>query len=320
MFFSTAAQAQTFMPPAASTIASHVDALYGFLLAASFISCVLVIGGFVWFAIAHRRQSENDKTPWITHNNVLEFTWSFIPFVIFMIVFFWGWYVYYELRNMPKNSPLEVSVLAQQWSWAFQYKSGRTSANEFYVPVDTDIRLVMTSKDVIHSFYLPAFRNKQDVVPGRYTAMWFHPNLMGDFQVFCTEYCGDAHSGMLAKMHVVSREDYENWLGNDPYKGLSMADVGKKVYEGRCIACHNISKEAEAAAKKTGPLWVGLFGRTEEMQDGLKVTADENYIRESIVNPMAKIVKGYQPVMPVFAGQLSEQEIMGVIEFIKTLK
>jgi cytochrome c oxidase subunit II len=314
MFFSSPAYAQTFMPPAASAIAHHVDVLYGFLLIVSFISCVLVIGGFVYFSIAYRRKDPTANGAWITHNNVAEFLWSFIPFLIFMLVFVWGWIVYTELRTMPKNA-LEIAVTGQQWSWSFTYKSGKTTSGEFYVPIDQDIRLVMSSKDVIHSFYIPAFRNKQDVVPGRYTAMWFRPDKLGDYQVFCAEYCGDAHSGMLAKLHVVSREQYETWLGNDEYKGLAPVEVGKKVYASRCMVCHNTTTE-----KKIGPGWAGIFGKDEALEGGKTVKVDENYIRESIVDPNAKIVKGFPPAMPSFAGQLNDQEIMGVIEYIKTLK
>lgn len=314
MFFSSSAYAQTFMPPEGSDIARHVDQLYGFLLLISTISCILVIGGFVWFSFKYRRQSETEKAAWITHHNLLEFLWSFIPFVLFMVVFVWGWMVYQQLRTMPKDA-LEIAIQAQKWSWTFIYKSGKTSSGEFYVPVDQDVKMVMTSKDVIHSFFLPAFRNKQDVVPGRYTSLWFHPTKTGDYQVFCAEYCGDQHSGMLAKVHVVSRERYEDWLANDPYKGLSLTDVGQKVYTTRCAVCHNTTNE-----KKVGPGWGGIFGKNEDLEGGKTVLVDENYIRESILDPNAKIVKGFPPAMPSFAGQLNEQELMGVIDYIKSLK
>lgn len=305
----------TFMPVQATAIAAKVDSLYAFLLIASFISCVLVIGGFIYFAIKYRRRGENDKTAYITHNNILEFTWSFIPFLIFMAVFAWGWMIYREMRTMP-TSGLEIAVEAQKWDWSFIYKSGRRVAGEFTVPVNTPVKLIMTSKDVLHSFYVPAFRNKQDVIPGRYTAIWFQPTKEGSFQIFCAEYCGDKHSGMLAKVNVVSREQYDQWLANDPYKGLSMADVGQKVFSSRCIACHTATE-----AKNIGPGFKGIWGKQEKIAGGGEVTVDENYIRESILNPQAKIVEGYPAgVMPSFAGQLSEQELMGVIEYLKTLK
>ena len=305
----------TFMPVQATAIAQKVDHLYAFLLIASFIACVLVIGGFIAFAIKYRRRSDNDKTAYITHNNVLEFSWSFIPFLIFMAVFAWGWIVYHDMRTMP-TSGLEIAVEAQKWDWSFIYKSGRRTSGEFTVPVNTPIKLIMTSKDVLHSFYVPAFRNKQDVVPGRYTSIWFQPTKEGSYQIFCAEYCGDKHSGMLAKVHVVSREKFDAWLANDPYKGLSMLDIGQKVFSSRCIACHTMTE-----TKNIGPGFKGIWGKQEKIAGGTTVAIDENYIRESILNPQAKIVDGFPAgVMPSFAGQLSEQELMGVIELVKSLK
>lgn len=303
-----------FMPPQASEVAHSVDMLYAFLLIASFISCVLVIGGLIWFAIKYRRKTEDQKSAYISHSTTLEFLWSFIPFVIFMVVFVWGWVVYHKLRNMPEDA-LEIAVQAQKWSWTFTYKNGRSIGSEVYVPVGQAVRLVMGSSDVLHSFYLPAFRTKQDVVPGRYTALSFKPEAEGTYQVFCAEYCGDAHSGMLAKIHVVSREKFDQWLANDPYKGLPSVEIGKKVYESRCLACHTLTD-----AKNVGPGFKGLFGKIEKLEGG-DIKADENYIRESILDPNARIVAGYpRGVMPTFAGQLSEAEIMGVIDFIKSLK
>lgn len=307
--------ASTFMPIQATEIAQKVDALYGFLLAVSFISCVLVIGGFIYFAYKYRRKSDNDKTAYITHNNVLEFTWSFVPFLIFMAVFAWGWAIYHDMRKMPTTG-LEIAVEAQKWDWSFIYKSGRRVAGEFTVPVNTPVKLIMTSKDVLHSFYVPAFRNKQDVVPGRYTSLWFQATKEGSFQVFCAEYCGDKHSGMLARVNVVSREKYDEWLANDPYKGLSLAQVGEKVFSSRCVACHTLTE-----TKGIGPGFKGVWGKQEKMADGQTVAVDENYVRESVLNPQAKVVEGFPAgVMPSFAGQLSEQELMGVIEFLKSLK
>jgi cytochrome c oxidase subunit 2 len=302
------------MPPEGTQIATHVDSLYAFLLTVSFISCVLVIGGLIVFAMKYRRKSANDKTPYIAHNTTLEFLWSFIPFVIFMVVFVWGWIVYMQLRTMPEDG-LEIAVQGQKWNWTFTYKNGRSTSAEFYVPVGQPVRLVMTSVDVLHSFYIPAFRNKQDVVPGRYTQLWFKAEKEGDYQVLCAEYCGDKHSGMLAKLHVVPRAQFEEWLGNDPYKGLPPLEIGRKVYSSRCIACHNLTE-----AKNVGPGFKGLWGKSEAIEGGT-VTIDENYVRESILNPNAKVVAGFpKGVMPTFAGQLNEQEILGAIEFIKSLK
>lgn len=307
--------ASTFMPVQATAIAERVDSLYAFLLIASFIACVLVIGGFIAFAVKYRRQSDNDKTAYITHNNVLEFTWSFVPFVIFMAVFAWGWMIYHDMRKMP-TSGIELAVEGQKWDWSFIYKNGRRVSGEFTVPVNTPIKLIMTSKDVLHSMYIPAFRIKQDVIPGRYTALWFQATKEGSFQIFCAEYCGDQHSAMLAKVHVVSREKFDSWLANDPYKGLTQAQVGEKIFNSRCLACHTVTE-----TKGIGPGFKGIWGKEEVMADGSKVVIDENYVRESILNPQARIVQGFPAgVMPSFAGQLSEEELMGVIEFMKSLK
>lgn len=315
LFFSALAGASTFTPPQASTVAKYYDELYGFLLIASFISCVLVIGGLIYFSYKYRRRGANDKTAYITHNNTLEFLWSFIPFVVFMIVFVWGWVVFNKMRSGPADS-FEVHAFAQKWSWDFEYKSGKKSPGEFYVPVNTPIRMIMTSRDVIHSFYIPAFRIKQDVVPGRYTSIWFEPTKLGTFQIFCAEYCGDGHSAMLAKIHVVPKKEFDDWLGNDPFKGLSLLDIGQKVYTTRCAVCHNTTTE-----RKVGPGFQGIFGHEAEFEGGIpSLVVDENYIRESILNPAAKIVKGYPNGMPSFQGQLSEQELAGVIELIKSLK
>ena len=314
MFWPSIAQASTFMPVQGTEIARKFDSLYSFLVWASFISSILVIFGFIYFGAKYKRRSENDKTPYISHNAALEFLWSFIPFVIFMVIFGWGFYVFKEMRTMPQNA-LEVLVEGQKWSWTFTYKNGKVSAKELVVPAETPVKLVMTSKDVLHSFFIPAFRVKQDVVPGRYTTLWFNAEKKGDYQVFCTEYCGDQHSGMLAKTKVVGREEFETWLQDDPYKGLSTAEIGQKVYAGRCVVCHNLTDQ-----KLVGPGWKGIFGVERQFTDGTKATVYENYLRDSIIDPNAKVVVGYPPAMPTFAGQLSEQEIMSIIEFIKNVK
>jgi cytochrome c oxidase subunit 2 len=304
-----------FMPPAVTEVARNVDLLYGFLVIVSAIGCFVVLGGLIVFAVKFRRTSEDQKTPHISHNSTLEFLWSFIPFLVFMAAFVWGWIVYMGLRTMPEDA-LEVQVQGQKWSWTFTYKNGRSVGSEFYVPVHQDVRLVMASSDVLHSFYVPAFRYKQDVIPGRYTSIWFRAEKEGDYQVFCAEYCGDGHSAMMAKIHVVPRSKFEEWLGNEPYKGLAPAQIGQNVYTSRCIACHDLTDQ-----RKVGPGWKGIWGKQEQLEGGTSVVVDENYVRESIVDPNAKIVLGFpKGVMPTFAGQLSDQEIMGVIEMMKTLK
>lgn len=315
MLWINKAHASVFTPEQASEVARHFDTLYEFLLLSSLVACVLVIGGMIYFAFAYKRKSFNDKTAYISHNMTLEFLWSFIPFILFMVVFAWGWWVYREMRYAPKGA-IEIHVVGQKWSWNFLYKSGKKSAKEFYVPVNTPVKLIGTSKDVLHSMFLPAFRTKQDIIPGRYTSIWFDAKKEGSYNFFCTEYCGEQHSGMLAKMHVVSKKKYEEWLENDPYKGLSLAKIGENVFTTKCSICHNANAE-----KKIGPGFKGLFGSNRSFLVASSVDADENYIRESVLKPNAKVVKGYNKgVMPTFAGQLSEQEMTGLVEYIKSLK
>jgi len=315
-FLTTAhAEGGRFMPPQGTEIAVEYDNLYAAILWISLIACMILIGGMIYFVVKYRRKTETDKTPYISHNTFLEFLWSFIPLVIFLGAFGWGWAVYHHMRAMPEDA-LEVHVFGQQWSWSFAYKSGKTSDGEFWVPVNTPVKLLMTSKDVIHSFYIPSMRIKQDVVPGRYSALWFNAEKTGDYQIFCAEYCGTSHSGMAAKMHVVSMEDYEKWIQEND-EGLTMAQRGEKLYSGKgCVACHSTD-----GSTRVGPSWRGLYGRTEEMDDGQKIVADDNYIRESILNPNAKIVKGFKGgLMPVFQGQLSELQLASLVEYIKSLK
>ncbi len=306
----------SFMPPVGSEVAGQVDNLYSFLLWTSLIGCAILLGGMIFFVVKYRRKTDTDKTPYISHNTFLEFLWSFIPLVLFLAVFAWGWIIYHEMRTAPDNA-LEVHVFGRQWSWEFVYKSGKTVGNEFYVPVNTPIKLIMTSRDVIHSFYVPSLRVKQDAVPGRYTMISFNSDTTGDFQVFCAEYCGTGHSAMMAKMHVVPQADYEKWLAEND-EGLSLADKGKKLYSDKgCVACHTID-----GSPKIGPSWKGIWGQKDhEMEGGFKVGVDENYIRESILNPNAKIVKSFpKGVMPTFQGVLNEDQVNALIEFIKSLK
>ncbi|MFN7728174.1 MAG: cytochrome c oxidase subunit II [Bdellovibrio sp.] len=303
------------MPPVGSKIASDVDNLYSFLLWTSLLGCAILIGGMIFFAIKYKRRTDTDKVPYISHNTFLEFLWSFVPLVLFLVVFAWGWKVYHDMRTMPENA-YEVHVQAKQWAWDFVYKSGKISTNEFFVPVGVPVKLVMASDDVLHSFYIPSLRIKQDVVPGRYTTLWFNAEKTGSYQVFCTEYCGAAHSGMMAKMNVVPMADFEKWLlEND--EGLSLAEKGQKLYNSKgCVACHSADGTA-----KVGPSWKGLYSAVNHPTSAGDLSVDDNYLRESILNPNAKIVKGYSAgVMPSYQGQLTEAQLTMLIEFIKTLK
>lgn len=310
------AYAQTLMPTTATEIARDVDSLYTFLLWASFISCVILIGGMIYFVFKYKRNSENDKTAYITHNTFLEFLWSFVPLVIFLFVFGWGWNIYHNMRKMPENA-LEIHVFGKQWAWTAEYKNG-VKATELVVPINQPVKLIMTSEDVIHSFFVPSFRIKQDVVPGRYTALWFTADKLGEFHVFCTEFCGTSHAGMITKLKVVSKEDFDRWLIEESEIGLlPLAQRGAKLFQIKaCASCHNVDNPAA----KVGPSLYKILGSQRSFDDGSSAEADENYLRESILNSKAKIVKGYQPVMPAFQGQLNETEMSALIEYIKELK
>ena len=299
----------------ATEYAEKLDNLYNFLVGLSAVVCVIIVIVFIYFAIRFRRKSSSEiGKAKVSHNLLLEVTWSVIPFIIFVVAFVWGWILYNDLRSAPR-SRMEVHVYGQMWNWNFVYKNGRKISNEFYVPVNTPVKLIMTSKDVLHSFSIPAFRIKQDVVPGMYTSLWFEAKHEGNYQVFCTEFCGTGHSQMLAKVRVVSQEKWEEWLSHDPYKDMSMTQIGEKIFKNRCTICHKPTKE-----KLIGPGLAQIFGSQRELEGGSSVVANENYLRESILNPAAKIVKGYPNQMTPFSGALSEEELSGLIEYLKVLK
>ena len=293
----------------------RLDQLNHFLMLTSLIACLFIVIAFVYFGIRYRRKSDSEQGHAKTfHNSILEFSWSFIPLIIFGVCFVWGWILYSDLKHAPSDS-LEIHVYGQKWSWSFVYKNGRKTVNELKVPVGRPVKLIMTSRDVIHSFSIPSFKIKQDVVPGMYTSLWFKANRKGQFYVFCTEFCGSGHSTMIAKTHVMEVEAWENWLRDDPNKGLTLSQIGEKTFKGRCTACHKITKE-----KFIGPGLAGLFNSQRSLNNGKSVKADANYLRESILNPGAKIVSGYLNQMTPFAGILSEEELSGLIEYIKGLK
>ena len=313
------ANAQSFMPTQATEIATSIDNLYGFLIAASFVSCAILIGGMVYFALKYKRKSDNDKTAYITHDTRLEVLWSVVPLIIFLIVFAWGWVIYHDMRQMPKNA-LEIHVTGKQWAWMVEYKNGVKSPN-IVVPVNRDVKIILTADDVIHSLYIPSFRIKQDAVPVMYSGLWFNSQKLGEFHVFCTEFCGTQHSGMITKLKVVTQEEFDKWLVEESEVSLlPMAQRGAKIFQTRaCASCHNVNNDVV----KVGPSLYKVFGQaTHELEGGQVVSFDENYLRESILNSNAKLAKGFGPrsAMPAFQGQLSETEVTALIEYIKSLK
>jgi cytochrome c oxidase subunit 2 len=298
-------------PERASAGAGNVDALYIFLvLLAGFMSAA-IFTMIVVFALRYRRQPGREAEP-IEGSNALEITWSVVPLGIFMVIFAWGAYIYFQERTPPRGAT-EVYVVAKQWMWKLEHPEGQREINELHVPVGRDIELIMSSQDVIHSFYVPAFRIKQDVLPGRYTTAWFRATKPGVYHLFCAEYCGTQHSGMIGQIVVMEPAQYEAWLSGGPANG-SLAANGESIFQQLgCPTCHRSDTQGR------GPNLVGVFGKPVLLEDGRTVIADENYIRESILSPSAKVVSGFKPIMPVFQGLVSEEQLTELVAYVKSL-
>jgi cytochrome c oxidase subunit 2 len=302
----------------ASHISGEVDSVFIFITVIGLFFFILTQGCLIYFAWRYRRKKseEERETPYITGNLMLETLWSVIPSLLLVAMFYYGYVVYKEIRTAPAGA-MEIAVTAKQWLWQFKYPDGKQQVNEVRVPVGKPVKFVMTSSDVIHSFFLPAFRIKQDVLPGRYTYLWVQPLEEGKYDIFCAEYCGTGHSVMRAVMVVMGQEDYEHWIAQEEKpETLSLAKKGEELVEhSGCLACHSIDGTA-----KIGPTLKGLYGRKVALSDGTSVTADDNYIRDSILDPGHEIVKGFQPIMPTFKGVLKDEDITAIIAYIKTLK
>ena len=301
-----------FFPEQASTLAGEVDALYFTFLGISVFFGLLVAGLVVFFGIRFRRRSEDEIGRPEKAGIWLEIIWSVIPLAILLAMFAWGAKVYVQAFRPPGNA-IEYFVTAKQWMWKFQHPQGNREINDLHVPLGQPIRLTMTSEDVIHSFFVPAFRVKADVLPGRYTTVWFEASKVGTFHLFCAEYCGAEHSMMGGSIIVMEPADYEMWLaGRD--SGPSVIASGEELFKLKaCNTCHR-SDSATLA-----PILHGVFGEEVEFEGGGTQIVDENYLRESIMNPTAKMVKGYKPLMPTYKGQMTEDEVLQLIGYIKSL-
>jgi cytochrome c oxidase subunit 2 len=302
-----------FFPEQASTAAPQVDALYYFLLSVSGFFAVLIALLLVVFAIKYRRRAATDRPAAIHGSLALELIWTLIPFCLTMVMFFWGASVYVSFSRPPDNA-MQVFVVGKQWMWKIQHLEGRREINELHVPVRRPVKLTMTSEDVIHSFFVPAFRVKADVVPGRYSTLWFEATKPGTYHLFCAEYCGTEHSGMIGHVVVMEPAEYQAWLSGGAPTG-SLATAGQALFEQLgCITCHRSDSGAR------GPQLAGLSGKPVRLQNGETVVADDTYLRESILNPQAKIVAGFQPIMPTFKGLVSEEGLMQLIAYITSLQ
>lgn len=306
------------MPRQSSTIASEIDyAWYVVYYLDIFMFLGLMIPMF-YFIRRYRRRTDNDKVSSVTHNTTLEITWTIIPSIMVIALFFVGLKGYLMASVAPANA-MEIRTTAEMYMWTFTYPNGNTTVNELVVPKDKPVKLLMSSKDVLHSFFVPEFRVKQDVIPGTYTTLWFQPNAQRDTILFCTEYCGVGHSEMMAKVRVMEQKDYDVWLetGRGPGEPeLSPVELGKKLYTARsCNTCHSLD-----GTRVQGPSFKGVFGKTEKFADGSSQAVDENYIRESLLEPQKKIVEGFPATMPTFKGLLKEKEIDAIIAYIKTVQ
>jgi len=300
-------------PEAASTIASRVDALYFFLLGLSSFFSLLIAGSIVYCAVRfhrHRRDAIGER---IHGSMVLEIAWSGIPLVLTMVIFVWGASVYFAMAR-PPDETLNIYVVAKQWMWKFQHLDGQREINELHVPVGRAVKLITTSEDVIHDFFVPAFRMKADVIPGRYVNIWFQPTKPGRYHLFCAEYCGTRHSGMIGEVVVMEPSEYQTWLSGGAPEG-TLASTGAKLFADlACNTCHRPD------AQGRGPVLEGLFGKTVQLQGGGTVTVDEAYVRESILTPAAKITASFQPIMPTFQGIVTEEQLLALIEYVKSLR
>lgn len=303
------------MPPQVSTFAANVDWLFMVILGISVIFFVLIVALMIVFVIRYRHREGHVAEASPTHNLPLEVVWTAIPVAVVMVIFYLGFTSYLDMATPPANA-YEVRVEGQKWKWTFTYPNGYVDEN-LHVPVDRPIRLVMSSADVIHSLYVPAFRIKRDVVPGRYSKEWFQATTPGEYDVFCAEYCGTGHSDMLAHVIVHPPGEFEQWLekASNFLDTMTPVEAGRKLYQVRgCQQCHSVDGTA-----KVGPSFKGIFGEPQALSNGSKVTVDENYIRESILEPQAKVVAGFEPVMPTYQGRLKDPEIDALIQYIKSL-
>jgi cytochrome c oxidase subunit 2 len=298
-------------PESASNFSGNVDALMIFLLVVTGSVTALVFILILVFAVKYRKRPGHQAEQ-IEGSLPLEITWSVVPLVIFLVFFAWGAIVYFQERTPARDSS-EVYVVAKQWMWKLQHESGQSEINSLHIPVGRDVKLIMTSQDVIHSFYVPAFRIKQDVLPGRYTYVWFRPTKPGTYHLFCAEYCGTMHSGMIGEIYVMNPADYQAWLGGGGATG-SLATTGQGLFQQLgCSTCHRLDTQGR------GPNLVGVFGKPVLLEDGRTVIADEDYVRESILSPAAKVVSGFKPIMPTFQGLVSDEQVNALVAYVKSL-
>jgi len=300
-------------PDSASSLSSHVDALYIIWALVSVFFTVLIAGLIVFFMARYRRSDpeqvgvEERAAVW------LEILWSAVPLAVMLAMFAWGTRVFFQLYRPPADA-VEYTAIGKQWMWKVQHPEGQSEINALHIPVGQSIKIKLASEDVIHSFYIPAFRIKQDAVPGRYTSLWFKATKPGVYHLFCAEYCGTEHSRMIGSVYVMEPRDYQSWMAGGT--GKSMVASGADLFTSlACVTCHRSSP----GVTQRGPNLEGVYNSQVKLADGRTVTADDNYIREAILNPFAKVVAGYDPVMPTFQGQVTEEQLTQLIAYVRSL-
>jgi cytochrome c oxidase subunit 2 len=302
-----------FFPEQASTFAWQVDLLYFYLIAVSVTFAIPIVAAIFFFVIRYR-EVEKYATPEEIHGSmVLETVWSVIPFIISMTIFLGGAIVYFNQYTIPRDA-MEIYIVGKQWMWKAQHITGQREINELHVPVGQKIKLTMTTEDVLHDFSIPAFRTKADVVPGRYTYMWFEATKPGRYQLYCAEYCGLNHSGMVGWINVMEQRDFDNWLSGNA-TGQTPVEIGKDLFENKlgCASCH------AGGANQRGAKLEGIYGKEVKFVGGGSAIVNDDYLRNSILNPAAQVVEGYQPIMPTFKGQVTEEQLNALVAYIKSL-
>jgi cytochrome c oxidase subunit 2 len=299
-------------PQQASAQAGQVDAIYFFMVAVTAFFSILIATLVVVFAIKYRRRHRDEVGQAIHGSLALELLWTIIPFFIVMVMFVWGAKVFFDLYRPPAGA-MEVYVVGKQWMWKVQHMDGQREINELHVPVGRPVKLIMGSEDVLHSYFIPDFRVKADVIPGRYNVMWFTATKSGTYHLFCAEYCGTRHSGMVGSIVAMEPKAFQAWLSGGGASETPVA-AGERLFQNlACNTCHMTGTQGR------GPMLTNVFGQPVQLQDGSTVIADEAYIRESIVNPQAKVVAGYQPIMPTFQGLVSEEQLLQLISYVRSL-
>jgi cytochrome c oxidase subunit 2 len=303
----------TLFPTQGSTLAGRVDNLYFFMLAVTLFFTVLVAALVVILAVKYRRRQVDEVGANIHGSTALEVIWTAIPLLIAMVMFVWGTSVYFALAKPPAEA-MEVYIVGKRWMWKAHHLTGHREINQLHVPVGTPVKLLISSEDVIHSYYIPAFRQKIDAVPGKTTTMWFEASKTGTYQLFCAEYCGTQHSGMIGKVVAMEPREYQQWLAAGAPAGTLTSNGEQEFATLGCVTCHHDD------GKGRGPSLAGVFGKSVQLANGSTVIADEAYLRESILNPQAKMVQGYQPLMPTYQGQISEDAVAALLAYIKSIE